>query len=167
MGVNDDQRRAFGLFQRGLDGAIKLREIVDVAHVLHVPVPAEEARAYVIAEGQRGVALNGDVVVVVEPDQVGESKMPGDGGGFVAYAFHQITVAKKSETPLVKNIVAFFVELRGQPALGNCHADRIPNARAERARGGFRSRNHSVLGMSDRKSTRLNSSHLGISYAVF
>src|ERR1039458_8594308 len=134
MGVNDDQRRAFGLFQRGLDGAIKLREIVDVAHVLHVPVPAEEARAYVIAEGQRGVALNGDVVVVVEPDQVGESKMPGDGGGFVAYAFHQITVAAKSVNPVVENIVAILVELRGQPSVGKLTAARRRKAPARASR---------------------------------
>src|ERR1035438_2255935 len=130
MGVNDDQRRTLGLFQRGLNGTIKLREIVDVAHMLHIPVPAEEARAYVIAEGQRGVALNGDVVVVVEPDQVGESKMPSDGSGFVAYAFHQIAVAAKSVNPVAENVVAVFVELRSQPALGDGHADRIANTLA-------------------------------------
>src|ERR1035438_1783673 len=132
MGVNDDQRWALSLFQCGLEGAIHLREIVDIGHVLHVPVPAEEARAYVIAEGQRGVALNGDVVVVVKPDEVRESKMSGDGGGLIAHAFHQIAVAAKSVNPVVENIVAIFVELRSQPALGD----------------------------GDRKSTRLNSSHL-------
>src|ERR1017187_4801087 len=74
-------------------------------------MPAEEARANVIAEGQRGIALNGDVVVVAEPDEVGESKMSGDGGGLVAHAFHQIAVAAKSVNPVVENIVAIPTEL--------------------------------------------------------
>src|SRR5258705_6008983 len=56
--------------------------------------------------------------------------------------------------------------LRRVPRLAR---DRAPRARHRPQRGGGRDRRHApaLPAAGDRKSTRLNSSHLGISYAVF
>ncbi len=59
---------------RCLDGHVNHIEVVHVADVQHIPVPGLETQGHVIAEGQRCAALDGDVVVVVEPDQVRESQ---------------------------------------------------------------------------------------------
>ena len=52
-------------------------QIVGVADARDVPAVADEARGHVFAEGQRGVAFDGDVVVVVDPAQVRELEMAG------------------------------------------------------------------------------------------
>src|SRR5271167_1270195 len=110
-------------------------------------MPAVEARGHIIAECERGATLYGDVVVVVEPDQVRQPKMAGDRGGFVAHALHQVAVPAERVDTVVEKIVAVFVELRGQPALRNCHAYRVPHALTQGASRGFRSRHEAILGM--------------------
>ena len=70
--------------------------IVGVADAEDVPAVAEEARGHVFAEGQRGVALDGDVVVVVDPAEVGELEVPGQGRGLAADAFHHAAVAAEA-----------------------------------------------------------------------
>ena len=70
MGVDDDDRRPRRFSLCSLDGDIDQVEVVDIADVQHIPMPAAEARRHVIGERQRRAALDGDVVVVVEPDQV-------------------------------------------------------------------------------------------------
>ena len=70
--ANNDQRRPGRLGFRGIDRAIERGEIVYVRDVLNVPAVRLEARSRLVTEGQRGVALDGDVVVVVKPDQLAE-----------------------------------------------------------------------------------------------
>ena len=125
VAIDDDQRRPVRLPLRRLDGDVDQSEIVDVADAQHIPVPALEARGHVVAEGQRSVALDGDVIVVVEPDQVGQPEMSGDRGRFVADAFHQVAIAAERVNAVVKKIAVAFVELRGQPALRHRHADGV------------------------------------------
>src|ERR1035438_184927 len=84
-------------------------------------MPAGEARCHIIAECERGVALDGDVVVVVEPDQVRQPKMASNRSSFIAHALHQISVPAERVDAVVEKIVAVFVVLRGQPALRDRH----------------------------------------------
>ena len=67
--------------------------VVGVADAGDVPAVAHEARGDVVAEGEVGVAVDRDVVVVVDPAEVGELEVAGERGGLVGDALHQAAVA--------------------------------------------------------------------------
>ena len=58
----------FGLFDGGAEGV----EVLDIGNTLDVPAVGLEALADVFAEGEVGVAVNGDGVVVVEIDELAQ-----------------------------------------------------------------------------------------------
>ena len=107
MRVDDDQRRTRHFALRRADGDVDQIQIIYVADVQHIPVPAAEARSHVIGECQRGAAFDGDVIVVVKPDQVRQAEMPGDRSGFVADAFHQVAIAAEGVDAIVEKIAVF------------------------------------------------------------
>ena len=77
VAVDDDERRAIGRVLERAERALEHREVVGVADPRHVPPVADEPRRHVVAERERGVAFDGDVVVVVDPAQVAERQMAG------------------------------------------------------------------------------------------
>ena len=78
VAVQDDQRRpALGLaedFQRILDPF----EVIGIADPQDIPSIGEEARGDIFGEGELRVALDGDVVVVVDPAEIVEAEMAGE-----------------------------------------------------------------------------------------
>ena len=52
-------------------------EIVGVRHTLDVPAIRQKATRNIFGESQTGVSLDRDVVVVVDPTQVGQFEMAG------------------------------------------------------------------------------------------
>ena len=103
-----------------------------LAEVHDVPAVGLEAHADVVAVGERGVAVDRDVVVVVDADQVAEPLVAGERGGLVADALHEAAVAGDHERVVVDDVVA---ELRAQAPLGDRHADGVGEALAERPGG--------------------------------
>ena len=99
---------------------------------LHVPAVGLEALAHVLGEGEVGGAVDGDVVVVVEQDQLAELLVAGVGGGLAADALHHAAVAGEHVGVVVDDVVA---EGGGEEALGHGHADGVGDALAERAGG--------------------------------
>ena len=69
VAVNDDEGGAVAL-EKGVQGPAQHGEIVGIAHAGHIPSIAHEARSNVFTEGQRGVSLDGDVIVVVDPAEI-------------------------------------------------------------------------------------------------
>jgi hypothetical protein len=108
-------------------------EIVDVVHVHDVPAIGLEPLADVLVEGECGVALDRDVVAVVDPAQVGEFQVAGDARGLGADAFHHVAVAAHDVDVMVEQRETGLVVARRQPALGDRHADRIAATLPERA----------------------------------
>ena len=78
VAVDDDQRRPIVGGLEDVERAAEQIEIVGVADARDVPAVADEARRDVIAVGEGGVALDGDVVVVVDPAQVRQLQVAGD-----------------------------------------------------------------------------------------
>ena len=66
---------------------------VAVLDVLHVPAHGLVAGADVLGEGDLGVAVDGDAVVVVEGNELAQAPVAGDGGGLVGDALHVAAVA--------------------------------------------------------------------------
>jgi hypothetical protein len=71
----DDQAGALGLGHRHAERAFELLGVVGIG-AQHVPAVRLEALLHVLAERQRGVALDRDVVVVVGEDQVAQPEVP-------------------------------------------------------------------------------------------
>ena len=72
VAVDDDQGRPIALLEEDAEGAVEQVEVVGVADPGDVPAVAQEPGGDVLAERQRGVPLDRDVVVVVDPAEVGE-----------------------------------------------------------------------------------------------
>src|SRR5262249_54348332 len=120
-------------------------EVVGVAHAGDVPAVGDEPRGHVLAEGPLGVALDGDLVVVVNPTQVGELQMAGQRGSFAGDALHHAAVAGDGVHVVVEHVEAGPVEVRRLPAAGDRHAHAGGHARAERTSGRFDPRGPAVL----------------------
>ncbi len=102
----DDERRlvldGHGV-ARGLLDAVE-REVL--AEVLHVPAVGLVALADVLGERERGVALDRDVVVVVEGDQAAELEVAGERAGLAGDALLHVAVAGDRERVVVDDVVA-------------------------------------------------------------
>jgi len=123
MAVQDDQRRpAFGLPEYG-ERLFDALEVVGVADPQHVPVIAEEPRRDILGESNARAALDGDVVVVVDPAEIVDAEMAGQRGRLRADAFHQATVAANRIDVVVENLEAWTVVSAGKPRSGDRHAN--------------------------------------------
>ena len=142
-----NQRGPVGRLLEAVDRAAQAVQVVDVVQLDHVPAVAGEPRGHVFAERQRRVALDRDVVVVVDPAEVRELQVSGQRGRLAADAFHQVAVAAQGVDVEVEQLEAGPVVVGGQPAGGDRHAHAVADALAQRAGGGFHAAGVPVLGM--------------------
>ena len=70
VAIHDDQRRAIVRTLKVVERAGQHIEVICVTHPRHVPAIADKARGHVFAKGQRSVAFDRDVVVVVNPAEI-------------------------------------------------------------------------------------------------
>src|SRR5512133_971986 len=91
------------------------------------------APCHVVAEREGGRTLNGDLVVVVDPAQVVEPQVPGEGGGLLGDTFHHASVAAQRIDVVVEQLETGTVEGFRLPLAGHCHADARRQARPQRA----------------------------------
>ena len=97
--LQDDDRRLRRLALGGLDGAVQLGDVLDVlagllpVDGLHVPAVGLVALGDVLGEGDVGVVLDGDLVRVVDHDEVAELLVAGERGGLAGHALLQVAVA--------------------------------------------------------------------------
>ena len=151
-----DQRRS-SLLVDGILGRLRQGfQVLGVGDVLDVPPLSLEALALVLTvEGDGGRAVYGDAVVVVEVDELAQSVLPGQGGGLVGDALHQIAVGADGEDPVVHDLVPDSVVAVGQEALGHRHPHAVGEALPERTRGRLDAGRHEVLGVARRYGARL------------
>ncbi len=146
--AHDDQRRPVGCLAEGLQRGAESGQVVDVIDLHHVPAITGEALPHIFAECQRGVAFDGDGVVVIDPAEVREFEVPGDGSRLGADAFHQIAVAAQDIHLIVEQVEAGTVVPSRQPALGDRHADAVADALPERTGRRLHAARVAVLGVS-------------------
>ncbi len=132
VGVHDDERGAVVGVQERLIGARQRVKVVGVAHPKDVPPVAQELRGQVIGEGQRGVPFDRDVVVVVDPAQLGKPEVPGHGRSLLANPLHHASVPADRVDVVVEHRVAVAVEVLGHPPTGDGHANAVSNSLPER-----------------------------------
>ena len=144
VAVDDDQGRAAALLAEALEGPRDQLDVVGVADPVHVPAVAHEAGGDVVLVGELGVAVDRDVVVVVDPAEVVEPQVAGDRGGLARDALHQAAVAADRVDVEVEQLGA---EVLAVPLAGDRHPDRGRDPLAERPGGGLDPRGEAVLGV--------------------
>ena len=147
VAADDDQAR---LVLDRAGGGERLLDAVQrhvLAEVLDVPAVRLVALADVLAHRERRVALDRDVVVVVEDGQAAEAEVAGERGGLVLDALLHVAVGRDHVGVVVDDVVAGLVEAGGEHALGEREADRRRDALAERAGRRLDARHVAVLGV--------------------
>ena len=139
--AGDHHRRVGGL--RLFQGAGDVGGVMAVAGV-HDPARRLEAFRLIGGVRQADIAVDGDVVVVPQHDQILELQVSGQADGFLADAFHQVAVAGDDIGLVVDQAVA---EAGVEDALGQRETHRIGDTLAQRAGGGLDARQVAMLGM--------------------
>lgn len=82
-----------------------------------------------------GVNTNGDVVVIVDGNQVAELQMTSHGGGLGGDTLHGATITEEDVGVVVEEVVAGLVEDTGVVSLGHGETDGVGEALTQRAGG--------------------------------
>ena len=137
-GADDDESGFTHGFVGGLvQGRFQAIQVLASEHFQHTPAVGFKALAHIFGESQVGVALDGDVVVVVEADQFFEPQVPCEAGGLLAHAFHHVAVTDDGVGAVVHDLVTRTVELLRQEAFRHGHSRGVAKTLPQRTRGGL------------------------------
>lgn len=81
----------FGLLDGGADLVVAIVAVLDPDRM---PAEGVKTGADVLCEGDLCVPVDGDVVVIIEGDQLPEPPVPGYGASFVRDALHLATISE-------------------------------------------------------------------------
>ena len=154
-GLAADQCRLVVLCLGRGDGAVDGVDVVAVNVADDVPAVGFKALRRVVGEPAVHVSVDGDAVIVVQRDQLGELPSAGQRTGFVRDAFHHAAVAEEGVGVVVDDGVPVAVEFGGEQLLGERHADRVADALPERAGGCFDARRVADFGVARRFAVQL------------
>ncbi len=147
VAADDDQARLVLDVAGGAQRLLDPLERHVLAEVLDVPAVRLVALADVLAHRERGVALDRDVVVVVEDGQTPEAEVAGERARLVLDALLHVAVGRDHVRVVIDDVVAGAVEAGGEHALGEREADARGDALAERAGGRLDPGRVAVLGV--------------------
>ncbi len=143
-GAGANQGRALAIVLRCLDGSADSLRILAIDG-LDVPAEGLEAGGDVFAERDVGAGGEGDVVLVVEVDNLAELEVAGNGGGFEGDAFHDVAVGDDAVGVMVDDLVAGPVEGFSQEPFRHGETDTVGQPLSERAGGDFDTRSIAAL----------------------
>ncbi|CAB4620630.1 unannotated protein [freshwater metagenome] len=153
MGAQDDHGRLSVDILRPADGGLERIDVLaDLADVLDVPAVGLEAFRGVVGEGQLGGAVDRDVVVVVDGNELAEAQMSGHRSGFVTQTLFEITVATDHVGVMVEQLRA---ETGPEPMLGHRHSDGVRKSLTQRPGRDFDTCGVMGLGMTGSERTPL------------
>ena len=155
---HDDQGGPVLDLDRGPRRLLDPVQLEILAEVLHVPAVGLEAGADVLGERGARVALDRDVVVVVERDQPPEPEVAGQRARLRGHALLHVAVARDRERAMVDQGVLAVVEARGQHALGQRQPDAHRDPLPERPGGRLDPGGVPVLGMPGGRDSRAGGS---------
>src|SRR6185437_10050511 len=116
---------------------------------------AEEACRDILIKRNAGIAVNRDVVVIVDPAEVIEREMAGERRGLGAHALHHVAVATYRVDVVAEDLEIRAIVAAGEPRLGDRHADAVRDALAERTGRRLDARHPSIFGMTRRLAAEL------------
>ena len=137
VAIDDDEGRHIGA---GLDFLNRLRQafdVVDIADPLNVPTVGEKSRGDVVAECEIRVSFDRDAVAVIDPAEVAQHLMAGEGCGFARHAFHHVAIPADGEHAIVEDGIIGTIEMLTKPSCSQSHAHAVAAALAQGSRGGL------------------------------
>ena len=150
-----DERRFFVLRFRQRNSRIDSFQIGAIFDAQNVPLMRFKASTNVFCKADIGRAVDRNVVVIVEHDELAQSQMPSNRRRFGANAFHEATIATNRIRIVIDDVVTGAVITRREVRFGNRKSNGIGNALPEWARRRIDSRRDVVF-----RVTRRNASHL-------
>ena len=133
--ARDDQGRALRVGLRLGDHRIDRRLVVDVGEMQDLPAIAGKALRDVVAAAEIDAAIDGDLIIVEEADQLPELLMTSEGGRFMGDALHEAAIASDEPGVVIDRGLPLAIEARGEVCLGDRHPDGVGDALAEWAGG--------------------------------
>ena len=124
-------------------------------HLLHVPPIGFITGDGVFALREQGHRVEGDVIRIVNEDEVVQLEVTGQRAGFARHTFLQATVAGEAHDLVIENTMLRRVEARFGHFAGNSQTNRIGHALPERPRGSLYSRRLAEFRMSGRYAAEL------------
>lgn len=100
-----------------------------------VPAVSLVALGNILSEGDIGVTVNGNVVVVVDGNEVAQLEVASQGAGLAGNTLHQAAIAEEAVGVVVNEVEAGLVEDGGGVGLGHGQADGIADTLTQRAGG--------------------------------
>ena len=98
-----------------------------------VPAISEKPFGDVFSERNVSRTVERHAIVVVDPAQVGQLQMSGEGCCLGAYAFHHVAIAAHGVDVVIKNLKAGTVVVRCQPVRSDSHSHAVAHSLAERS----------------------------------
>mmetsp|Transcript_1401 Transcript_1401/g.2103 ORF Transcript_1401/g.2103 Transcript_1401/m.2103 type:complete len:574 (+) Transcript_1401:591-2312(+) len=145
--IDDDERRAILLVLGRLERVTKTIEIVGIRHTNGVPSVRDETSGHVLGKGPVSVTLDGDLVVIVHPDEVVKLEMTCKGGSLRCNTLLHAAITAHGVRIEVEELVSRLVVRSSKPLTGNGHSHTRGQSITERSSGGLNSRSPAVLGM--------------------
>ena len=135
-GAELDQRRLVSDLLGGLDGGVNGSEVVvTVVDGDDVPAVSLITLGDVLSEGNVGVTVNGDVVVVPDSNQVAELKVSSERRSFGGDTLHQATITEEAVCVVVNKVEVVLVEGGGSVSLGDGKTDGVADTLTEGTSG--------------------------------
>ena len=131
-GRQDDQRRPVGDPLRLAERQLDLLQARLLRQLVNRPPVGLEAAGHLLTEGEVGRALDRDLVVVVDRDQLAEPEVAGQRGGLGGDPLLHAAVPKDHVGVVIDDRMALAVVALGQDRLGERKSDRVREALAER-----------------------------------
>ena len=123
---------------------------VAFGHVLHMPAVRLVALEHVFGEGDGGVAVDGDVVVVVEGNQLAQAEMASQRGCLGGHSLLIAAVTHQHVGGVVDQGVSGLVEASGQVGFGDGQTHGVGDALTQGACGDLHARGFKGLGVTRR-----------------
>ena len=120
-----------------------------------MPAIGFETSGAVFGEGKIGRTIDGDVVVIVEIDQLAELERARQRCGFGRNALHQVAICDDSIDIVINDALPHLVETCGEMRFGDGETNAIRKAHPERPRGNFNAGGMAVFGVSGRETAPL------------
>ena len=133
--ADHQERRLLGVRFRLLDRRVDCVDIVAVFHGEHVPPVGLETLGHVLGEAERGGAVEGDIVAVIEADQLAQTKVTGERRGLGGDALHHVAIRSEHIGEVVHDRLFRAIVARAQMRLGHRQADAGGQALAQRSGG--------------------------------
>lgn len=126
-----------------------------------VPAVSLVALGNILSEGDVGATINGNVVVVVDGNEVAQLEVTSQGAGLAGNTLHQAAIAEEAVGVVVSEGEAGLVEGGGGVGLGHGQADGIADTLTQRAGGDLDTGGIVRLGVT--RSDAANSLEVGLS----